>query len=109
MEITKDYLQSLHFVQLKKICKDYRINYGGTKTQLISRILEANKPATPVLNNHPASLSPSDKKIIGVFNGETENAQQVGRQVEMKKATFLYYSIGVRYYIVDKDFEFISL
>jgi len=109
MEITKEYLQSLHLVQLKKICKDYRVNYGGTKPQLIFRILDANKPVTPVLNNHPESLSPSDKKIVGVINGETDKGRQIGRQIEMKKATFLYYAVGVRYYIVDKDFEFISL
>ena len=108
MEITKEYLQSLHLVQLKKICKDYRINHGGSKTQLITRILDANKPVTPVMNSHPSSLTPSDKKIIGIMDGETEKSRQVGKQVELKRGTFLYYAVGVRYYVVDKDFEFIS-
>ena len=42
------------------------------------------------------------------MDGETEKSRQVGKQVELKKGTFLYYAVGVRYYVVDKDFEFIS-
>ena len=42
MEITKEYLKTLHLVQLKNICKDFRINHGGSKAQLITRILDAN-------------------------------------------------------------------
>ena len=108
MEITKENLQSLHLVQLKKLCKDYHINHGGTKTQLITRILEANKPITPVMNSHPSSLTPPDKKIIGVMYNESEKGRQIGKQIEIKKGSFLYYAVGVRYYVVDKDFEFIS-
>jgi len=108
MEITKEYLKTLHLVQLKNICKDFRINHGGSKAQLITRILDANKPITPVINTHPSNLSPPGTKIVGILNGDVEKSKQIGRQLELKKSTFLYYAIGVRYYIVDKDFNFLS-
>lgn len=106
MEMTKEQLKSLHIVELKNICKKYRINQGGTKTQLINKIMEYERPAPVVVHSHPASLSPKGKKIIGVVSNDTEKSRQVGKQIEQKKASFLYYSMGVRYFTVDEDFTF---
>jgi len=41
-----------------------------------------------------------------VISDDTEKSRQIGKQVEQKKAQFLYYSMGVRYYVMDKDFTF---
>jgi len=106
MEMTKEQLKSLHLVELKNICKTYRINQGGTKTQIVNRLIDYTKPTIPTIHSHPISLSPNGKKIVGVLNSDTDKSRQIGRQVELKKSSFLYYSIGVRYYTVDDDFSF---
>jgi len=106
MDMTKENLKKLHLVELKNLCKKYRLHQSGTKSQLINRILEIEKPITPVVHSHPASLTAPDKKIVGVISDDTEKSRQIGKQMEQKKAQFLYYSMGVRYYVMGKDFTF---
>ena len=39
--------------------------------------------------------------------GESDKRQQIGKLREKNKVKDLYYSMGVHYYEVDKDFNFI--
>ena len=59
------------------------------------------------VHSHPASLSGSDKKIIGIKLDEKEKQIQVGKEREKGRSKLLYYSMGVHYHEVNKSFEFI--
>ncbi len=109
MDYTKESLNKLHIVELKNVAKSLKLQYGGSKTQLIKRIIDANTPdnTKPVVHSHPAHLSPPDKKIIGVIVEDTPKMIQIGKLKEHNKARDLYYSLGVLYYEVDKDFNFL--
>lgn len=108
MEInSRDDIKDLSLQELKIICKEYRINKSGTKSQLIKRIWDTIKPEPVYIHSHPASLSPEGKKIIGAKTSETDKLRQLGQQVEKKQARIIYYSMGVHYFEVNKEFEFV--
>jgi len=107
MEITKDNLKKLSLQELKILAKSYKLLIGGTKTQIIKRILDHTRPEPVVVHSHPASLSPLGRKIVGAKTTEGDKLRQLGQQVEKKRAFKLYYSMGVHYFEVDKEFEFI--
>lgn len=109
MEINKENLQKLHLIELKNIAKSLKIQYGGSKPQLIKRIIDASTPEVfkPVVHSHSAQASPIDKKIVGVITSDKERMIQIGKQKELNRARDLYYSLGVLYYEVDKDFNFL--
>ena len=107
MEITKDNLKKLSLQELKILAKSYKLLIGGTKAQIIKRLVDHTKPEPVVVHSHPASLSPSGKKIVGAKTTEGDKLRQLGQQVEKKRAFKLYYSMGVHYFEVDKEFEFI--
>jgi hypothetical protein len=107
MEITKDNLKKLSLQELKILAKSYKVLIGGTKTQIIKRLLDHTRPEPVVVHSHPASLSPLGRKIVGAKTTEGDKLRQLGQQVEKKYAFKLYYSMGVHYFEVDKEFEFI--
>jgi len=107
MEITKENLKKLSLQELKILAKSYKLLIGGTKTQIIKRLLDHTRPEPVVVHSHPASLSPLGRKIVGAKTTEGDKLRQLGQQVEKKYAFKLYYSIGVHYFEVDKEFEFI--
>jgi len=107
MEITKDNLKKLSLQELKILAKSYKLLIGGTKTQIIKRLLDHTRPEPVVVHSHPASLSPLGRKIVGAKTTEGDKLRQLGQQVEKKRAFKLYYSMGVHYFEVDKEFEFI--
>lgn len=109
MEMTKEKLNKLHIIELKNIAKSLKIQFGGTKTQLVKRIIDASTPEVfkPVIHSHPPSASPQDKKIVGVIISDTSRMNQIGRLRETNKVKDLYYSLGVWYYEVDIDFNFL--
>jgi hypothetical protein len=107
MEITKDNLKKLSLQELKILAKSYKLLIGGTKTQIIKRLLDHTRPEPVVVHSHPASLSPLGRKIVGAKTTEGDKLRQLGQQVEKKYAFKLYYSMGVHYFEVDKEFEFI--
>lgn len=108
MEInSRDDLKTLSLQELKIICKDYKINRSGTRAELIKRIWDHVRPEPVVVHSHPASLSPDGKKIVGAKTTETEKLRQLGQQVEKKQAHVIYYSMGVHYFEVNKEFEFV--
>jgi len=107
MEITKENLKKLSLQELKILAKSYKLLIGGTKTQIIKRLLDHTRPEPVVVHSHPASLSPLGRKIVGAKTTEGDKLRQLGQQVEKKHAFKLYYSTGVHYFEVDKEFEFI--
>jgi len=107
MEITKENLKKLSLQELKILAKSYKLLIGGTKTQIIKRLLDHTRPEPVVVHSHPASLSPLGRKIVGAKTTEGDKLRQLGQQVEKKYAFKLYYSMGVHYFEVDKEFEFI--
>ena len=107
MEITKENLKKLSLQELKILAKSYKLLIGGTKTQIIKRLLDHTRPEPVVVHSHPESLSPLGRKIVGAKTTEGDKLRQLGQQVEKKYAFKLYYSMGVHYFEVDKEFEFI--
>ena len=107
MEVKKEELKKKSLQELKIVAKSYGLRYGGTKTQIIKRIVDHTKPDPVVVHSHPASLSPAGKKIVGAKTIEGDKLRQLGQQVEKKRAHKLYYSMGVHYFEVNKEFEFI--
>ena len=107
MEVTREELKKKSLQELKIVCKEYRINKSGTRAQIIKRIWDHVKPEPVVVHSHPASLSPAGRKIVGAKTTEGDKLRQLGQQVEKKQAHILYYSMGVHYFEVNKEFEFI--
>lgn len=104
MEMIKSELNKLHLVELKTLCKERGIQYGGTKTQLINKLIEYEKEPPVVVHSHPNSLSPQGKKIVGAKLSDNELRIRIGKEIEKGKAQLLYYSMGVHYYQVNEDF-----
>ena len=104
MEMIKSELNKLHLVELKTLCKERGIQYGGTKTQLINKLIEYEKEPPVVVHSHPNSLSPQGKKIVGAKFSDNELRIRIGKEIEKGKAQLLYYSMGVHYYQVNEDF-----
>ena len=107
MEHTKENLKKISLVEIKLICKEYGLHRSGTKTSLINSIVDFNNP-TPVTVNLPTEYkSPKGKKVVGLMISENEKRIQIGKLREKNNVKELYYSMGVHYYEVDKDFNFI--
>jgi hypothetical protein len=96
----------LSLVELKNICKSKNLQYGGTKKELIKRIIEFEKPLPVIINDHKGFNLPKDKKIIGVKMGDIEKSMRVSKELEKNDARRIYYSMDVFYYMVDKEFSF---
>lgn len=107
MEITREELKKKSLQELKIVAKTYKLMISGSKAQIIKRILDHTKPEPVVVHSHPASLSPPDKKIVGAKTSDTDKLRQLGQQVEKRQARIVYYSMGVHYFEVNKEFEFI--
>src|SRR6056300_1384220 len=96
----------LSLVELKNLCKNRRLPYGGTKKQLVKRLNDFEKPIPIVINDNKHLDIPKDKKVVGVKMGDKEKSQRIGKEREKGKVRFMYWSMDVHYYIVDKDFSF---
>lgn len=108
MEVkTKNDLKKLSLQELKIMCKNMKLGVSGTKTQLINKIWDYEKPQPIMVNSHSDSVSSDGKKIIGIKKGERDKYMQVGRQVEKGEGRFIYYAMDVHYYEVNKEFNFV--
>jgi len=96
----------LSLVELKNICKSKNLQYGGTKNELIKRIVDFEKPLPITINDHKGFNLPKDKKIVGIKMGDTEKSMKVSKEIEKNTARRMYYSMDVFYYMVDKEFSF---
>jgi hypothetical protein len=108
MEVTsKDQLKNLSLQELKIISKGMGLGVSGTKTQLINNIWDFSKPQPILVNTHNESLTAPGRKMVGIKNGEADKYRQMGSQVEKGNAKLIYYSMGVHYFEVNKDFNFV--
>lgn len=108
MEVkTIEELKKLSLQELKIMCSDYSLSRAGTRSELIKRIWEFIKPEPITLNRHQDINTPKGRKIIGIKLDETEKQKQIGLQREKGNVVTLYYSMGVNYYEVNKDFQFL--
>lgn len=96
----------LSLVELKNICKSKNLQYGGTKKELIKRIIEFEKPLPVIINDHKHLNLPKGKKIVGVIMGDKEKSQRIGKEREKGRVKFMYWSMDVHYYMVDEEFSF---
>ena len=106
MEYNRENLNKLSLVELKVICKNLRLKLTGTKSQLIKSIIDLMKPQPEVVSIPKDFKIPRGKKIIGLKLSEHDKRIQIGKLRQKNNVTDLYYSMGVHYYIVDKDFKF---
>lgn len=107
MSHTKEELNKLSLVEIKLLCKQYRLKRTGTKTQLIKSILDSEKEDPIVVSIPKEYKPPKGKKVIGLKMDEKDKRFQLGKEREKNRVQTLYYSMGVHYYLVDKDFEFV--
>jgi hypothetical protein len=96
----------LSLVELKNLCKNRRLPYGGTKKQLVKQLNDFEKPTPIVINDHKHLDLPTGKKVVGVKMGDKEKSQRIGKEREKGKVRFMYWSMDVHYYMVDKSFSF---
>jgi hypothetical protein len=101
MSYSKEILESLSLVEVKHICKNRNLPITGGKSKLINLILENIKPETVTINKHK-SLD-NNKKIIGIKLTDKEELIKMGKMVEKQISTFSYFSMGVCYYLVNKN------
>lgn len=107
MEVKREDLKGKSLQELKIIAKSYGLRYGGTKAKIIKDIIDHTKPIPIIVHSHPSSLSGPGNKIIGLKIDEGEKRVQLGKEREKGRVKLLYYSMGVHYYEVKKEFEFI--
>lgn len=100
-------LKKLSLQELKIVSSEYKLNRTGTRSELIKRIWALAKPEPITINNHPASLTPSGRKVVGVKLSDSEKQKQIGAQREKGNIIMLYYSMGVHYYEVNTNFQFV--
>ena len=94
-------LETLSLPEIKSLCKKYSISTVGDKKSLIKNLKYFLDPVEGTLNTHGSRKLPDGKKIIGVKIGEKEKLNLILKN----KGTFLYYSFGYKYFMVDKQLE----
>lgn len=91
-------LETKTIQEIKDICKQYNIGHIGDKKTLIKKIKYFLDPIVDVLNVHNGKYIPENKMIVGVKVSEKEKLNNILKS----KNTFLYYSLGYQYYLIDK-------
>jgi len=107
MDYTKENLNNLSLVELKLLCKELNISRTGTKKQLIKLIIDIVKPEPEVISIPKDYKPPKGKKIVTIKLSERDKQIQLGKFREKENVKNLYYSMGVYYYLVDEEFNFL--
>lgn len=94
-------LNDLPLPDLKNLCKKYGISAVGDKKSLIKNLKYFLDPVEGTLNTHSGRKLPDGKKIAGVKEDNKERVNFILKH----KGSFLYYSMGYKYYLVNKDLE----
>ena len=94
-------LNILDLTEIKSLCKKYEISPVGDKKDLIKKLKYILDPVEGKLNQHTGRKIPPNKKIVGLKVSEKDKLNLILKN----KGTFLYYSFGFQYYIVDKQLE----
>jgi hypothetical protein len=94
-------LNQLSLLEIKSLCKKYDVGIVGEKKDLIKKLKYFLDPVEGTLNQHSGRKMPPNKKIVGLKISEKDKLNLILKN----KGTFLYYSFGSQYYIVDKQLE----
>jgi hypothetical protein len=94
-------LETLDLPEIKSLCKKYDISVVGDKKSLIKNLKYFLDPVVETLNAHPGRKLPDNKKIVGVKINEKDKVNLILKN----KGTFLYYSFGYHYYLINKQLE----
>ena len=94
-------LNDLSLPDLKNLCKKHGVSVVGDKKSLIKNLKYFLEPVEGVLNTHPGRKLPEGKKIVGVKEGSKDTTNLILKN----KGSFLYYSMGYKYYLIDKHLE----
>lgn len=94
-------LESLELPEIKSLCKKYGISIVGDKKSLIKNLKYYLEPVEGTLNLHSGRKLPLGKKVVGFKTNEKEKINLVLKN----KGSFIYYSMGFQYFIVDKSLE----
>jgi hypothetical protein len=94
-------LETLSLPEIKNLCKKYDIGTIGDKKDLIKKLKYFLDPVEGTLNQHTVRKLPPNKKIVGLKVSEKDKLNLILKN----KGSFLYYSFGFQYYIVDKQLE----
>ena len=94
-------LNDLGLLEIKSLCKKYEISPVGDKKDLIKKLKYFLDPVEGTLNVHTGRKIPPNKKIVGIKLSEKEKINMINKN----KGSFLYYSFGFQYYMVDKQLE----
>jgi hypothetical protein len=92
-------IETLELPEIKSLCKKYGIGVIGDKKTLIKNLKYYLDPVQDVLNTHQGRKLPQGKTIVGVKVSEKERINRILKS----KGSFMYYSLGYQYYLVDKD------
>jgi hypothetical protein len=92
-------LEKMDLTEIKSLCKKYGVGVVGDKKDLIKKLKYFLDPVEGTLNTHPNRKLPANKKIAGVKEGNKDQVNLILKN----KGSFLYYSMGYKYYLVDKD------
>ena len=96
-----EHLNELGLPEIKSLCKKYDIGTVGDKKDLIKKLKYFLDPVEGSLNVHTGRKFPPNKKIVGIIVSEKDKLNLILKN----KGTFLYYSFGFHYYMVDKQLE----
>jgi hypothetical protein len=94
-------LNQLSLLEIKSLCKKYDVGIVGEKKDLIKKLKYFLDPVEGTLNQHSGRKMPPNKKIVGLKISEKDKLNLILKN----KGTFLYYSFGFQYYMVDKQLE----
>lgn len=94
-------LNDLSLPDLKNLCKKHGVSVVGDKKSLIKNLKYFLDPVEGTINTHAGRKLPEGKKIAGVKEDSKERINFILKN----KGSFLYYSMGYKYYLVDKHLE----
>jgi|TARA_R110000868_G_scaffold185501_2_gene427478 hypothetical protein len=94
-------LETLELAEIKLLCKKHGVSIIGDKKTLIKKLNYFLVPVSDTINTHPGRKLSDDKKIIAVKTTEKEKLNLILKN----KVSFLYYSFGYHYYLVNKQLE----
>lgn len=94
-------LNDLSVPELKVLCKKHGVSVVGDKKTLIKNLKYFFEPVEGTLNTHPGRKLPANKKIVGAKEDNKDSLNTILKN----KGSFLYYSMGYKYYLVDKHLE----
>ncbi len=94
-------LDKLSLPEIKSLCKKHGVGVVGDKKTLIKNLKYYLDPVEGTLNTHSGRKLPDGKKIVGVKTEERDKINAILKN----KGSFIYYSMGFKYFIVDKKLE----